>query len=96
MILLNALTSASRNDNLYRLTNAGEVYVEIAMLERLGGVANLLNEVPLERILFGSHTPFFYFESALLKLRESALSAEQLKALQEGNARRLMPRDSKP
>ena len=80
----------SRGETLVTLVRSGEVYVEIAMLERLGGVANLLKEVPLERVLFGSHAPFFYFESALLKLKESALSAEQLKSLQEENARRLI------
>ena len=103
LILLNALSgwppsggkgkdqAGSRGETLTTLLRSGEVYVEIAMLERLGGVANLLKEVPLERVLFGSHAPFFYFESALLKLKESALSAEQLKALQVGNARRLLP-----
>ena len=80
----------SRGETLVTLLRSGEVYVEIAMLERVAGVANLLNQVPLERVLFGSHAPFFYFESALLKLKESALSAEQLKALQEENARRLI------
>src|SRR5439155_4188410 len=53
-----------RGETLVTLVRSGEVYVEIAMLERLGGVASLLNEVPLERVLFGSHAPFFYFESA--------------------------------
>jgi predicted TIM-barrel fold metal-dependent hydrolase len=102
LILLNALSGwppqggkgkdqvGSRGNELTTLLRSGEVYVEIAMLERLGGVANLLKEVPLDRVLFGSHAPSFYFESALLKLKESALSAEQLKALQEGNARRLI------
>jgi uncharacterized protein len=102
LILLNALSgfpppgrksqdqAGARGDALVTLVRSGEVYVEIAMLERVAGVANLLNQMPLERVLFGSHTPFFYFESALLKLKESALSAEQLKALQEENARRLI------
>ena len=102
LILLNALggfpparkkaadQAGSRGDGLVTLVRSGEVYVEIAMLERLGGVANLLNELPLERVLFGSHAPFFYFESALLKLKESALSADHLKALREETARRLI------
>ena len=81
LILLNALSGFSP---------PSRSPLEIAMLERVAGVANLLNQVPLERVVFGSHAPFFYFESALLKLKESALSAEQLKALQEDNARRLI------
>jgi predicted TIM-barrel fold metal-dependent hydrolase len=89
LILLNALGSL-HGEALLTLLRSGEVYVEIAMLERVGAVANLLNQVPRERVLLGSHAPFFYFESALLKLKESALSTEQLKALQEENARRLI------
>jgi hypothetical protein len=42
-------------------------------------------------VLFGSHAPLFYFEAALLKLKESALNAAQLRAVREANARRLLP-----
>ncbi len=72
------------------LISAGEVYVEIAMLEGVGGVANLLAQVPLDRVLFGSYAPLFYFESALLKLQESPLNDEQLGAIRCANARGLL------
>jgi predicted TIM-barrel fold metal-dependent hydrolase len=75
------------------LLGAGEVYVEIAMLEGVGGVANLLAQAPLGRVLFGSHAPLFYFESALLKLQESPLSDEQLGAIRCANARRLLAKE---
>jgi len=75
------------------LIAAGGVYVEIAMLEGVGGVANLLAQVPLSRVLFGSFTPLFYFESALLKLQESPLSDEQLGAIRCENARRLLAKN---
>jgi predicted TIM-barrel fold metal-dependent hydrolase len=90
LLLLNAL-SVLRGEELLTLVRAGEVYIEIAMCEGVGGVANLFHALPLERILFGSHAPLFYLESAVLKLKESALSPAQLRALQEGNARRLLP-----
>ena len=70
LVLLNALTSASRTDKLYRLTSAGDVYVEIAMLETLAALETLVKDIPVERILFGSHAPSFYFEAATLKLQE--------------------------
>jgi len=89
LVLLNAL-GALRGQPLLDLIAAGEVYVEISMLEGVGGVASLLAQVPLERMLFGSHAPLFYFESALLKLKESALTEQQLQAIRVGNARRLL------
>jgi predicted TIM-barrel fold metal-dependent hydrolase len=89
LVLLNALTSASRTDKLYRLTNAGEVYVEIAMLETLAALETLVKDMPVELILFGSHAPSFYFEAAALKLQESSLPAAHHRAIAHDNARRL-------
>lgn len=63
---------------------------EIATLEGVQGIANLLAQIPDDRLCFGSHAPFFYFESAKLKLQESALSEGQMKAICTDNARRLL------
>jgi predicted TIM-barrel fold metal-dependent hydrolase len=82
-----------RGQALSDLIAAGEVHVEMAMLEGVGGVANLLGQVPVNRVLFGSFAPLFYFESALLKLQESPLSAEQLGAIRCANARRLLAKN---
>lgn len=91
LVLLNALPSASRSDKLYRLINTGSVYVEIAMLEGVAGIENVLKDVPVEKILFGSHAPSLYLESALLKLQESQLPAGHVRAITNENARRLLP-----
>lgn len=91
LILLNALTSASRIEKLYRLTSAGDVYVEIAMLETLAALETLVKDIPVKRILFGSHTPSFYFEATALKLQESTLPAAHLRAITRETARRLLP-----
>lgn len=90
VVLLNS-PGILRGEALLELLRAGEVYVELSMLEGVGGLSSLLERAPLERVLFGSHAPFFYFESALLKLKESALTPAQLKAVREENARRLLP-----
>ena len=90
LVLLNALGKL-RGESLSRLLAAGEVYVEISMLEGAAGLENLLREVPPGRVLFGSHSPLFYFESAALKLKESALSEADLAAIRSGNARGIVP-----
>lgn len=46
--------------------------------------------VPVDRVLFGSHAPYFPIETALLRLIESPFDSAQLFALMQGNARRLL------
>lgn len=89
VVLLN-WQRAVNSDLSSKLAAVGEVCFEIATLEGVGGVAKLLKQIPPQRVLFGSHAPLFYFESALLKLKESALSGEQEQAVCSGNARRLL------
>ena len=48
--------------------------------------------VPLERVLFGSHAPYFPIESALLRIFESRLTLPQMQAIMETNARRVLQR----
>ena len=91
LVLLNALRTL-RGQSLTDLLAAGDVSVEISMLEGVGAVANLLAQVPPGRVLFGSHAPLFYFESARLKLQESPLDQGQLQAICRGNARRVLGR----
>ena len=90
LVLLNALKTVS-GDLRDRLLSAGKVYLEIGMLEGIGGVERILADVPLDSVLFGSNSPSFYFDAALLKLQESPLSAAQRAAIVHENARRLLP-----
>ncbi|MDZ4287608.1 MAG: amidohydrolase family protein [Prosthecobacter sp.] len=63
------------------------VWLDIAMLEGVGGVENLLKDWPADKVVFGSYAPFFYWEAAKLKLQESRLTPEQFAAVSHGNAR---------
>ncbi|MBI5775156.1 MAG: amidohydrolase family protein [Verrucomicrobia bacterium] len=66
------------------------VRFEIATLESVEGAGNLLKQLPPDRLCFGSHAPFYYFESAKLKLQESDLTPAQRAALTHDNARKLL------
>lgn len=63
-----------------------KVMIDIAMLEGVGGVENLLKDWPLDQLVFGSFAPFFYWESARLKMQESELTNAQIAAVMHGNA----------
>ena len=91
LVLLNAFRSL-RGEIVDRLAAAGQVYFDIAQLEGVGGLERLIQQVTAERVLFGSYYPFFYFEAALLKLRESEPGGAALKAIRRDNARKLLSR----
>ena len=73
VVLLNALGNL-RGEPLKKLLATGGTWVDIAMLEGAAGLERLIAEVGSERLLFGSHAPLFYAESAHLKLKESVLT----------------------
>ncbi|MEW5975894.1 MAG: amidohydrolase family protein [Acidobacteriota bacterium] len=75
---------------LQQLATAENVYFELGMVEGVGGVARLVERVSLERVVFGSHYPLFYFESAWLKMQESGLAEKERSAILHENARRLV------
>ena len=93
VMLLNATSRlfGANNPLLQRLTRAG-AFMEIATLEGVAGVEQLITRAPTARVAFGSHAPYFYFESALLKLQESALSSAQLALVRHGHAQAALTR----
>ena len=89
VVLLNSQRTL-RDDELSELVAVGQIYCDISMLEGVGGIARLLKIVPLERMLFGSHFPFFVWESAWFKLQESELANFHVEAICRLNARQLL------
>jgi predicted TIM-barrel fold metal-dependent hydrolase len=87
-------------NNIAALVRETQVTFDIAATEGNGGVGKLIEgknysyrgAIPVDRLLFGSHVPFFPCESALIKLFESPLSLEQLEKLMNGNARHVLQR----
>jgi len=79
-----------RFNQLRSLATSGNVHFEISMAEGVGGVARWIDQLGLKRIMFGSHYPFFYLESALLKIQEAGLDQAQRTAIFEDNAKALL------
>jgi predicted TIM-barrel fold metal-dependent hydrolase len=89
LIVLNRGRNPS-GDALIELTRSGDVYFDLAMIEGAGCAGELMSVVSEKRVVFGSHSPFQYFESALLKVQESGIAGEQKLSLLAGNAKRLL------
>jgi uncharacterized protein len=91
LVLLNGANWARSDDaDIIALCKAENVYFDMAKNEGIGGLEALLAATSPDRVVFGSFFPFFYFESALLKVQEADLTKSQKSALTEGNARRLL------
>jgi predicted TIM-barrel fold metal-dependent hydrolase len=94
IMILNGFLSTTQG-LLPRLVKTGRIWLEIATLEGPGGLEHLLQTMPADRIMFGSHVPLFCLESALLKLRESELAPDVHRAICHENARSLLPRSQR-
>lgn len=68
----------------------GTVFVDLTMLEGVGGLERLLAAVPRDRVCFGSFAPLFYFEASMLKLVESVLPPDTLGAVTADNSLALL------
>jgi predicted TIM-barrel fold metal-dependent hydrolase len=85
-------------NNISAFVRDTQVTFDIAATEGNGGVGRLIEgknpsyrgAIPADRLLFGSHAPFFPCETAVLKLFESPLGLDQLQKLMGENARRLI------
>ncbi len=89
LVLLNWFRPV-KTDLLAKLGKTKQVYFDISMVEGVGGLSNLLRDVPAEQIVFGSSAPFFYLESVLLKLKESVLPLGVPTLIMRENARQLL------
>jgi len=93
-------SGSTQGEDLSRFMALRNTFLDVSRLEGNGAVGRMVGSVqglpsarvPVDRIVFGSHAPYFPMETAVLKLIESPLDAEQIRAIMQGNARRLLPR----
>jgi predicted TIM-barrel fold metal-dependent hydrolase len=84
-----------------RVVNESGAVFDISRFEGNGILAQVLGveqplgalregRVPLDRLLFGTHAPFFPVETSIMRLFESPLTLAQMQAIMETNARRFL------
>src|SRR6185369_14631804 len=87
-------------DDLSQFMAKPNTFLDISRLEGNGVLGRMIGSIEglpsarvrVDRIIFGSHAPYFPVETALLKLVESPLDSAQLQAIMQTNARRLFHR----
>lgn len=98
--LLNAFngTDPLRGQVGRKLIEQTRVTIDFSHFEGQAGIGKLIAgdpdngrpPLPVERIVFGSHAPFFPCESAVFKLFESPLGRPELEKVMHGNAERFL------
>lgn len=81
---------------LEKLIAGTNIVLDTSRIEGAGEVGRLIEgkswlgypTVPVERIMFGSHAPYFPVEDNVLKLFESPFTLEQMQAIMHVNARK--------
>jgi predicted TIM-barrel fold metal-dependent hydrolase len=88
-------------DLLNKFIAETSIMLDISWLESEGAIRRMIDgnswsgpqtPVPVERFLFGSHAPLFPVEASMIRLFESPLTLEQMKAVMNVNARRFIKR----
>jgi predicted TIM-barrel fold metal-dependent hydrolase len=88
-----------RGDRLQAMVEETDVLFDIARLDGTGGIYELTNgthwyldtTVPAERLVFGSHAPFFPVENSLLKFMESPITEAQAHTIMYENVEAWAP-----
>ncbi|MEZ5386037.1 MAG: amidohydrolase family protein [Prosthecobacter sp.] len=84
------LLNANASMVLRHLQDCPNTTLDFAMIEGVGGVENLLKNWRLDRLVFGSFAPVFYWESSHLKIQESGLDEGQTASVCWENATALL------
>lgn len=73
-----------------RLGSTPGLYFDSARVDGTGALGRLLRALPSERLVFGTHAPFFIYEAALIRVYESNLTPAEAERLLVTNPRALL------
>jgi len=74
---------------LVKLAAIPGIFFETSRVDGTDGIAQLLQTVSADRVMVGTHAPFFIPEAVLIRIVESNLSEDDLRLLLSDNAKEL-------
>jgi len=82
--------NAYREEAVSLVKSGPNLFADISFVDGFEALPGLMRRVPAGRVLFGSHTPFLYTRSAILKLERASLSRADRERIASGNLRALL------
>ena len=89
-IIINCASSSEVWALAEGIRSCRNLFVDISHIEGPGAVADLVDLIGVERVLYGSHAPYFYADGPRLKLDEAGIGGAARQTIEEGNARRVL------
>ena len=75
--------------NTAEIKTLPNLWLDISQMETMDGLRRIIDSCGPERLLFGTHAPFFYIRSTIIKLDEAQLSDEERECITRRNAEQL-------
>lgn len=91
LMLLNARLAPQ---TIRTLAQCPQIHFDTARVDGTNGISNLVRATSAQRVLLGTHSPFFIPEANLIKLYESDLSDNDLGRVMRSNAMSLLDNQS--
>ncbi|MFQ6041300.1 MAG: amidohydrolase family protein [Candidatus Poribacteria bacterium] len=88
-IVLGGIKWGEAQGNAAKITALPNLWLDISQMETMDGLRRLIDACGTERLLFGTHAPFFYIRSAIIKLDEAQLSDEERERITRRNSERI-------
>ena len=73
-----------------KLRPDSQLYADISSVEYVSTIEHLVRDVPVDRVVLGTHAPLYYPHAGVAKVNDAPLPEDQVAAIKEGNARRLL------
>jgi uncharacterized protein len=87
---LRLLACGISHNELNLIKNLRNIWAEVSFIETGEALLGALGIINSKRLVFGSHSPFFYLGAELAKLQSIDITVSQKKLIQQANARVLL------